>query len=214
MEVFIMANGGYTILDFKDKDFTIGTHQKIEGVYSQIENNYSKPIILWGLTINGSAKKALFLNFDKKEGTYTTTEGNYIYTISSDDNVLIEEVKDITLDDLMPVIDCGGRTFGQYAGVTIAGSFDKCKNGGPVKFKNFKFNDIVTTGTTDKIADEIIVNFYIVPDTTNVYKRAQGTIVLVYRSGNSPSYTLKADYVNCSVDSTNKVEFYGTTVKL
>lgn len=209
-----MANGGYTILDFKDRNFTIGTPQKVDGVYSQIENNYSKPIILWGLTIDGSAKKALFLNFDKKEGTYTTTEGNYIYTISSDDNVLIEEVKDITLDDLMPVIDCGGQTFGQYARRTIAGSFDKCKNGGPVKFKNFKFDGIITKGTTDKIADEIIVNFYIVPDTTNVYKRAQGTIVLVYRSGNSPSYTLKADYVNCTVDSNNRVEFNSKTVTL
>ena len=137
MEVFIMANGGYTILDFKDKDFTIGTPQKIEGVYSQIENNYSKPIILWGLTINGSAKKALFLNFDKKEGTYTTTEANYIYTISSNDNVLIEEVKNITIEDLIPVIDCEGQTFGQLTSKIVPGAFEKAKNGGPVFIRNF-----------------------------------------------------------------------------
>ena len=209
-----MANGGYTILDFENRNFTIGTPQKIKGVYVQIEKNYSKPIILWGLTIDGSAKKALFLNFEKKEGTYTTTEGSYIFTISSNDNVLIEEVKDITIEDLIPVIDCEGQTFGQYSGVTIPGSFDKCKNGGPVLFKNFKFNGIVSRGTGDDIADTIIVNFYIVPKTTNVYKRAQGTVFLVYRSGNSPSYTFKGDYVNCTVDSNNRVEFNSKTITL
>lgn len=132
-----MANGGYTILDFENKNFTIGTPQKIEGVYSQIEKNYSKPIILWGLTINGSAKKALFLNFEKKEGTYTTTEGSYIFNISSDDNVLIEETKDITIEDLIPVIDCEGKTFGQLTSKIVPGAFEKAKNGGPVFIKNF-----------------------------------------------------------------------------
>lgn len=132
-----MANGGYTILDFENKNFTIGTPQKIEGVYSQIENNYSKPIILWGLTIDGSAKKALFLNFEKKEGSYTTTEGSYIFTISSNDNVLIEEIKDITIEDLIPVIDCGGQQFGQLISKIVPGAFEKAKNGGPVFIRNF-----------------------------------------------------------------------------
>lgn len=211
-----MANGGYTILDFKDKSFTIGTAQKIDGIYNQIKNNYSKPIILWNLVIGTDAKKAMFLNFDLVNNSYTAQNGDLIFTISSNDNVLISnpEPEVITIEDVIPVVDCGGQTFGQYAGVTIPGSFDKCKNGGPVAFKNFKFNGLITKGTTDKIADEIIVNFYIVPDTTNVYKRAQGTLVLVYRSGNSPSYTLKADYVNCVVDSNNKVEFYSKTTTL
>lgn len=211
-----MANGGYTILDFLNKPFAIGTAQKIDGVYNQINNNYSKPIILWNLVIGDSAKKALFLNFDKVSGNYVAQSGDLIFTISSNDNVLISnpEPEVITIEDVIPIVDCGGQTFGQYAGKTIAGSFDKCKNGGPVIFKNFKFNGLITKGTADKIADEIIVNFYIVPDTTNVYKRAQGTLVLVYRSGNSPSYTLKADYVNCVVDSNNKVEFNSKTATL
>lgn len=151
-----MANGGYTILDFENKNFTIGTPQKIKGVYAQIEKNYSKPIILWGLTINGSAKKALFLNFEKKEGSYTTTEGSYIFTISSNDNVLIEEVKNITIEDLIPVIDCGGQQFGQLVTKNVPGAFEKAKNGGPVFIRNFDINGPLNYRVSD---GGFLVNF-------------------------------------------------------
>lgn len=137
-----MANGGYTILDFNNKSFTIGTAQKIDGVYNQIKNNYSKPIILWNLVIGTDAKKAMFLNFDLVNNNYTAQNGDLIFTISSDDNVLISnpEPEVITIEDVVPVVDCGGQTFAQLTQKTVAGAFDKVKNGGPVIFKNFKIS--------------------------------------------------------------------------
>ena len=207
-----MANGGYTILDFKDKDFTIGTPQKIEGVYSQIENNYSKPIILWGLTINGSAKKALFLNFDKKEGTYTTTEGKYIYTISSNDNVLIEEVKDITIEDLLPVLDLQGNVFDNYDHITIPGSYNKVRKGGVFLVKNFSLrSSIYPTKTTQ--SETAIVNFNIVPSgTTNT--AVIGTFQLIVLTGSSASTKMKIYNVGIEILSNDWVEMFNVEEQL
>lgn len=207
-----MANGGYTILDFENKNFTIGTPQKIKGVYSQIENNYSKPIILWGLTIDESAKKAIFLNFEKEEGSYTTTEGSYIFTISSNDNVLIEEVKDITIEDLIPVLDLGGNSFGAYEQITIAGSYNKVRNGGVFLIKNFGLSTSVYPNYT-KQASTAIVNFNIVPSgTTNT--PVVGTFSLVALTGNAASTKLKLHTVGIRVYSNDRVEMFDVSEQL
>ena len=211
-----MANGGYTILDFENKDFTIGTAQKIDGVYNQINNNYSKPIILWGLTIGGSAKKALFLNFDKVSGNYVAQSGDLIFTISSNDNVLISnpEPEVITIEDVIPVVDCGGQTFGNLSAKTVVGAYDKVKNGGPVLFKNFKASGIAWVGTSDDLCD-VVVNFTVLPrSTAGAGVGAQGNFISLYRSGSSTNYTFKISYVNVFVKKDDKVEMNGTTVTL
>lgn len=210
------ANGGYTILDFNNKSFTIGTAQKIDGVYNQIKNNYSKPIILWNLVIGTSAKKAMFLNFDLVNNNYTAQNGDLIFTISSNDNVLISnpEPEVITIEDVIPVVDCGGQSFGNLAAKTVVGAYDKVKNGGPVLFKNFKSSSLVWVGTNDDICD-VVVNFTILPrSTAGAGVGVQGNFISLYRSGNSPSYTQKISYVNVFVKKDDKVEMNGTTVTL
>ena len=178
-----MANGGYTILDFLNKPFTIGTAQKIDGVYNQIKNNYSKPIILWNLVIGTDAKKAMFLNFDLVNNNYTAQNGDLIFTISSNDNVLISnpEPEVITIEDVVPVVDCGGQTFGQLTQKTVAGAFDKVKDGGPVIFKNFKIN-----GPTDyEISPNgVLVNFMFKSTKTPPFPQ-EGCAYHMHKSGTS-----------------------------
>lgn len=201
-----MANGGYTILDFDNKNFIIGTPQKIDGVYSQIENNYSKPIILWGLTIDGSAKKALFLNFMKKGEDYTTTEGSYIFTIHSNDNVLIEELKDITIEDLLPVLDLQGNTFDNYAHITIPGAYNKVRKGGVFLVKNFSLRSTVYP-TNTKQSETAIVNFNIVPSGT-VNAAVIGTFQLIVLTGISASTKMKIYNVGIKIISNDSVEMF------
>lgn len=207
-----MANGGYTIIDFENKDFIIGTPQKVQGVYSQIEKNYSKPIILWGLTINGSAKKALFLNFMKKGDDYTTTEGSYIFTISSNDDVLIGELKDITIEDLLPVLDLQGNVFDNYDHITIPGAYNKVRKGGVFLVKNFSLrSSIYPTSTTQ--SETAIVNFNIVPSgTTNAV--VIGTFQLIVLTGSSASTKMKIYNVGIKIISNDWVEMFNIEEQL
>lgn len=201
-----MANGGYTIIDFENKDFIIGTPQKVQGVYSQIDKNYSKPIILWGLTINGSAKKALFLNFMKKGDDYTTTEGSYIFTISSNDDVLIGELKDITIEDLLPVLDLQGNTFDNYVHITIPGAYNKVRKGGVFLVKNFSLESSIYP-TNTKQSETAIVNFNIVPSGT-INAVVIGTFQLIVLTGTSASTKMKIYNVGIKIISTDWVEMF------
>lgn len=207
-----MANGGYTIIDFENKDFIIGTPQKVQGVYNQIDKNYSKPVILWGLTINGSAKKALFLNFMKKGDDYTTTEGSYIFTISSNDNVLIEEIKDMTIEDLLPVLDLQGNVFDNYDHITIPGAYNKVRKGGVFLVKNFSLrSSIYPTNTTQ--SETAIVNFNIVPSgTTNAV--VIGTFQLIVLTGSSASTKMKIYNVGIRIMSNDWVEMFNIEEQL
>lgn len=207
-----MANGGYTIIDFENKDFIIGTPQKVQGVYSQIDKNYSKPIILWGLTINGSAKKALFLNFMKKGDDYTTTEGSYIFTISSNDDVLIGELKDITIEDLLPVLDLQGNVFENYDHITIPGAYNKVRKGGVFLVKNFSLGEFIYP-TNTKQSETAIVNFNIVPSgTTNAV--VIGTFQLIVLTGTSASTKMKLYNVGIRIISNDWVEMFNIEEQL
>ena len=207
-----MANGGYTIIDFENKDFIIGTPQKVQGVYSQIDKNYSKPIILWGLTINGSAKKALFLNFMKKGDDYTTTEGSYIFTISSNDDVLIGELKDITIEDLLPVLDLQGNVFDNYDHITITGAYNKVRKGGVFLVKNFSLRSSIYP-ISNKQSETAIVNFNIVPSgTTNA--AVIGTFQLIVLTGTSASTKMKLYNVGIEIISNDWVEMFNIEEQL
>ena len=207
-----MADGGYTIIDFENKDFIIGTPQKVQGVYSQIDKNYSKPIILLGLTINGSAKKALFLNFMKKGDDYTTTEGSYIFTISSNDNVLIKKIKDITIEDLLPVLDLQGNVFDNYDHKTIPGSYNKVRKGGVFLVKNFSLKSSIYP-TSTKQSETAIVNFNIVPSgTTNA--AVIGTFQLIVLTGSSASTKMKIYNVGIRISSNDLVEMFNIEEQL
>ena len=207
-----MANGGYTIIDFENKNFTIGTPQKIDGVYSQIDKNYSKPIILLGLTINGSAKKALFLNFMKKGDDYTTTEGSYIFTISSNDNVLIEELKDITIEDLLPVLDLQGNVFDNYDHITIPGAYNKVRKGGVFLVKNFSLGEFIYP-TNTKQSETAIVNFNIVPSGTTKAS-VIGTFQLIVLTGTSASTKMKLYNVGIEIISNDWVNMFNIEEQL
>lgn len=207
-----MANGGYTIIDFENKDFIIGTPQKVQGIYRQIDKNYSKPIILWGLTINGSAKKALFLNFMKKGDDYTTTEGSYIFTISSNDDVLIGELKDITIEDLLPVLDLQGNVFDNYDHITIPGAYNKVRKGGVFLVKNFSLRDSIYP-TNNKQSETAIVNFNIVPSGTTKAS-VIGTFQLIVLTGTSASTKMKLYNVGIEILSNDWVEMFNIEEQL
>ena len=66
-----MAKGGYQIIDFKSKNFTLGTGMFFKGVYSLIEGT-TKPIYVTGISIEGVEYRDTYLdltvNMDSYEG--------------------------------------------------------------------------------------------------------------------------------------------------
>lgn len=62
--------GGYKLIDFKDVNIVADTPTTITGVYNAIENNYRKPLLITGLTIDGVEKEDTFINFEHSENLF------------------------------------------------------------------------------------------------------------------------------------------------
>lgn len=92
--------GGYKLIDFKETDITVGgAAVTISGVYASIENNYRKPTLITGLSIDGVEKEDCFINFEHGVNVYNGFMGmnanNKILFISvtNQDLVTITEVE-------------------------------------------------------------------------------------------------------------------------
>lgn len=84
-----MVKGGYQIVDFKDTNITTGTPVVITGVYSAIENNYRKPILIAGITIDGVEKADCFVDCTLSDGSFTFSIYGKNATIANDDTVTL-----------------------------------------------------------------------------------------------------------------------------
>lgn len=63
--------GGYTIVNLHDVNFTIGTGQKIPGIYDKIEGT-RKPILLTGITVGGIERMDRYTCFGLEGTTYVS----------------------------------------------------------------------------------------------------------------------------------------------
>lgn len=80
---------GYQIIDFKDINLVVGTASTIKGVYSKIEKNYRKPILIVGITIAGVEKASVFKELIPGTNKYTGTLYGYNLEITSADKVTV-----------------------------------------------------------------------------------------------------------------------------
>lgn len=87
-----MKNGGYKIIDLHDNNLTaVGT--TIKGIYEAIENSYRKPLLLSGVVIDGVEKNDAFVVAEAGAGSYTITYGSKVITITSEDDVTVEDIE-------------------------------------------------------------------------------------------------------------------------
>lgn len=79
-------NGGYKIIDFKDRNLTNGVNVTIDGIYDKIENNHRKAYLLSGLTIENVEKPDVFRDVSVADNTYTFADvyGQNLVVTSSD----------------------------------------------------------------------------------------------------------------------------------
>ena len=87
-----MMNGGYKIIDLKDKNFIIGgSGITVPGIYEKIESNNRKVILLSGITISDVEKPDRFVTFGIESGDYVAVISISGYadvlkiTVTSDD---------------------------------------------------------------------------------------------------------------------------------
>lgn len=84
-----MLKGGYKIIDFKDNNLTTETPVVITGIYNDIENNYRKPLLISGITIDGVEKPDCFIACTHAENSYSFTLYGRTVTVSNADSVSI-----------------------------------------------------------------------------------------------------------------------------
>lgn len=92
--------GGYKILDVSGIDIHSETSVTIKGIYSKIESNYGKPMLLHGLMHNDIDMEDIWVNMlpvpSLYLGTFLIREGSntiqIIFSINSDDLVSVTRV--------------------------------------------------------------------------------------------------------------------------
>lgn len=81
-----MKKGGYQIIDFKGKSFTVGTGMVCDGVYELIEST-TKTILVSGLVIANLDYHDAYVNFKVNASNF---EGDlYGYTIEVQNNDVV-----------------------------------------------------------------------------------------------------------------------------
>lgn len=88
--VFLMT-GGYKIIDFQNKNLVTGAESPVTvaGIYSSIENNYRKALMLSGLVIDGVEKANTYSGATAGENNFTFTVYGKTITVSNLDVVTI-----------------------------------------------------------------------------------------------------------------------------
>lgn len=79
-------NGGYKIVDLKDKNIT-STGVTIKGVHESLEATYRKAVMITGLTIDGVEKNDTFVEVNTNAGNLTIECYKGTLTITPEDLV-------------------------------------------------------------------------------------------------------------------------------
>lgn len=144
-----MLNGGYKIINFKDVNLTSGGDKvEVKDIYSTIENNYRKALLLSGLVVDGKEYNDLWC-------AMPDVESNSIYLYTSD---LILEVRD---DDRVEVIKCkrGMPVIDlKNTDLNVASFTDNTLS--DILAVAYEFNPLIVTGITidSKTKADIVVN--------------------------------------------------------
>lgn len=78
--------GGYIILDMSSASFTSSEPKTIPGVYSTLEGNYGKAVMLSNFTLDGVEYPATYVEFTYSSNYTGVAYGNTI-TITAEDAV-------------------------------------------------------------------------------------------------------------------------------
>lgn len=82
--------GGYQIIDLKNVNLiTDGSAVTIDGVYEHLEGNYAKATLLEGLTVDGDAQTARFVEFTVSGTSFVATVLGKTLTITDDNEITI-----------------------------------------------------------------------------------------------------------------------------
>lgn len=87
--------GGYKILDFAGCPITTGSQTAtLANVYSFIQNNNNKPILVNNLIIDNVLQQPFYIYFKPDSGTYIADLGGYVQlNITSSDNVYVSSTE-------------------------------------------------------------------------------------------------------------------------
>ena len=88
-------NGGYKIIDFAKCPITTGSQSAtLPNVYSTINNNKNKPILVDNLTIDTVSQLPFYVYFKRSSGNYIADLGDYVrLTVTSSDNVYVSSTE-------------------------------------------------------------------------------------------------------------------------
>lgn len=83
--------GGYKLIDLKGTKLTVGGDGvTVKGIYNSIENSYNKPLILTGISIGGTERNDIFIDF-------TVVSGSYVANISATEKITITNADLVTV---------------------------------------------------------------------------------------------------------------------
>lgn len=154
-----MLNGGYKIINFKDVNLTSGGDKvEVKDIYSTIENNYRKALLLSGLVVDGKEYNDLWC-------AMPVSDSNSFYLYTSD---LILEVSDTDRVEVikckrgMPVIDL------KNTDLNVASFEDNTLS--DILAVAYEFNPLIVTGITidSRAKADVIVN--VIDAGTEVYE--------------------------------------------
>ena len=93
--------GGYQIIDFKNIAIVTDalTAVTISGAYEAIKNNFRKPTLLSGISIDGDLLADRFVDFTESSGDYVATINGSTLTITDDDEVTLVSPTEEPEDD-------------------------------------------------------------------------------------------------------------------
>ena len=83
-----MNKGGYQIVDFGGKSFTLGTGIKVDGAYDKI-NGTRKPIYVSGIVIAGTEYHDTYVDFTVNQTNFEGTIYGKKIVVKNDDTVTI-----------------------------------------------------------------------------------------------------------------------------
>lgn len=85
-----MIKGGYKIIDFKDIPLTTGGEAiTIAGIYGSIGGSYRKPLLLSGLTIDGTERNDVYAPATVSGSNFVFTAYGKTITITNTDAVTV-----------------------------------------------------------------------------------------------------------------------------
>lgn len=129
--------GGYKIVDFNGAALS-GTAVVISGIYNQIADNYKKPVLVSGVSLNGVVKDDAFTSADEGTGSVTLNVYGGTITVTDDDKVTytasegtaeleakIGDLDDLKTTDTGSLVDAVNEVVGNVGDLIHLDTFEK-----------------------------------------------------------------------------------------